>query len=576
MANSPVESIVEAPATEHPRWDWVLLAGIVIPWLSLGLARLLAATCSGLAHAVPSVYRQDWHVTLALCRSFPQLYGCEPGVGLFTGQEIVDLCDSAGAWVGPLFGLLLAIGVALWITHRGGVATTLPGVGVGLIAALSGSIILVLYDQKVGLSGGAQGLWNLGMLFLIVGGGWLGGVLGRATLAERAALRQASQAISAASDAQAIVSAVGEHLAGPEVSHVSLWETESPAEAGTPGRTLAGIQMMAVWTVGDAQMPPDGLRLDAAEVPSLSRFDPHSPLLVQARGALPTERAAWDRIGIRSALLLPLTATGGKWVGVLMVGSRTARGVSRGIWRTEVLGNQVALAVQNLRLVEREKQAAVLDERQRLAREIHDTLAQGFTSIVMHLEAAEGAMPGEWPAVQQHLDQARRTARESLLQARRLVWALRPAILERTSLPTAVERVVARWMADTGIAARATITGMACPLPTAAEIALLRAVQEALANVRKHARAGQVAVTLSYMGDLVVLDVQDDGVGFDPAEVQAPPAVDAHGGFGLAAMRERLEQLGGTLLVESAPGEGTTLVVEVPVPSGGIPSLHEG
>ncbi len=571
MSYSSVESIVESPATEYRRWGSVLLAGVAIPLLSLALARLLTATCSGLAHAIPSVYKQDWHVTLALCRSFPDLYGCEPGVGLFSGQEIVDLCDSIGAWAGPLFGLLLATGGAIWITHRGGVATTLPGVGVGLISALSGSLVLVLYDQKVGLSGGVQGLWNLLMLFLIVAGGWLGGVLGRATLAGRAALRRASQAIAAASDAQAIVSAVGEHLAGPEVSHVSLWEAASPAEAETPEGTLAGIQMLAAWTARDAQAPPAGLRLDTAEMPSLRRFDPRSPLLVQARGASPAERAAWDRIGISSALLMPLTATGGRWVGVLLVGSRTARGVRRGIWRTEVLGNQVALAVQNLRLVERGKRVAVLDERQRLAREIHDTLAQGFTSIVMHLEAAEGALPGEWPGVRQHLDQARRTARESLVQARRLVWALRPAILERTSLPTAVERVVARWMADTGITAGTTMTGTACPLPPAAEITLLRAVQEALTNIRKHARAAQVAVTLSYMGDVVVLDVQDDGIGFDPADVQAPPSVGATGGFGLAAMRERVEELGGTLLIESAPDEGTTLVVEVPVPVGRIP-----
>jgi signal transduction histidine kinase len=571
MANSPLESITKSPATEHTRLGWVLLAGIAVPLLSLALARLLAATCSGLAHAIPGVYKQDWHVTLALCRSFPDLYGCEPGVGLFSGQEIVDLCDGVGAWAGPLFGLLLVIGAAIWITHRGGVATTLPGVGVGLISALAGSIILVLYDQKVGLSGGPQGLWNLAMLFLVLGGGWLGGVVGRATLAGRAALRHASQAIAAATDAQAIVSAIGEHLAGPEVSHVSLWEAVSPSEAGIPEGTLAGIQMLAVWTARDAQTPPPGLRLDAAEVPSLSRFDPKAPLLVQARRASTAERATWVRIGIHSALLLPLTAAGGRSVGVLMVGSRTARGARRGIWRTEVLSAQVALAVQNLRLVERAQQAAVLDERQRLAREIHDTLAQGFTSIVMHLEAAEGALPGELPAVQQHLDQARRTARDSLVQARRLVWALRPAILERTSLPTAVERVVARWMAESGTAARTTVTGTVCPLPPAAEIALLRAVQEALTNVRKHARASQVAVTLSYMGDLVVLDVQDDGIGFDPAKFQAPLAAGATGGFGLAAMRERVEQLGGTLLVESAPDEGTTLVVEIPVPAAGIP-----
>jgi hypothetical protein len=284
MASSSGESIAELPATEHSQWGWVLLAGIAIPLLSLALARLVAATCSGLAHSIPSVYKQDWHVTLALCRSFPDLFGCEPGVGLFSGQEIVDLCDGVGAWAGPLFGLLLTTGVAIWITHRGGVATTLPGVGLGLISALAGSIVLVLYDQKVGLSGGAQGLWNLAVLFLVLGGGWLGGLVGRATLAGRAALRQASQAIAAASDAHGIVSAIGKYLAGPEVSQVSLWEVESPPEAETPEGILAGIRMLAAWAAPNAGALPPGLRLSAAEVPSLNRFDPKVPLLVRAGG----------------------------------------------------------------------------------------------------------------------------------------------------------------------------------------------------------------------------------------------------------------------------------------------------
>lgn len=97
---------------------------------------------------------------------------------------------------------------------------------------------------------------------------------------------------------------------------------------------------------------------------------------------------------------------------------------------------------------------------------------------------------------------------------------------------------------------------------------LLRATQEALANVRKHARASQVSVTLSYMDDMVVLDVQDNGLGFDPAKDPMSPADHIESGYGLTAMRERIEQLGGTLLVESAPSEGTTLVVEILIPAG--------
>ena len=99
------------------------------------------------------------------------------------------------------------------------------------------------------------------------------------------------------------------------------------------------------------------------------------------------------------------------------------------------------------------------------------------------------------------------------------------------------------------------------------EVMLLRATQEALANVRKHARANRVSVTLSYMDDVVVLDVQDNGLGFDPTD-HTSPADQIESGYGLTAMRERIEQLGGTLLVESTPGEGTTLVVEILTPAG--------
>jgi signal transduction histidine kinase len=193
-------------------------------------------------------------------------------------------------------------------------------------------------------------------------------------------------------------------------------------------------------------------------------------------------------------------------------------------------------------------------------------LAQGFTSIVMHLEAAEQSLPGKPEQVHRHLDQARCAARVSLGQARQVVWALRPDILEKGSLAAALERATKRWAEGGTVKASIATTGTALPLPPDVEVTLLRAGQEALANVRKHAQADHVAVTLSYMGDMVVLDVQDDGQGFDPAQTSAPSTVQATGGFGLTAMRERIEHLGGKLLVESSCGEGTTLVVEIPFP----------
>jgi len=206
-----------------------------------------------------------------------------------------------------------------------------------------------------------------------------------------------------------------------------------------------------------------------------------------------------------------------------------------------------------------ERREGILEERQRLAREIHDTLAQGFTSIVMHLEAAEQAI-SDPQTTQKHIDRARSTARSSLEQARRVVQDLRPDSLEKHSLPKAIDRVAVRWGEETSIPVTAKTTGEPVSLHPNIEVTLLRAAQEALHNIHKHAQATQVQLTLSYMGDIVILDVQDDGVGLD----EAAPSLFS-GGFGLQAMRERVEACGGTLTLESDSGEGTTVVITIPL-----------
>jgi signal transduction histidine kinase len=221
-----------------------------------------------------------------------------------------------------------------------------------------------------------------------------------------------------------------------------------------------------------------------------------------------------------------------------------------------------ALEATREELARTERRTGVLEERHRLAGEIHDTLAQAFTSIVMLLEAAQAALDSGSKEVAGHIEQALHTAREALREARRLVWSLRPESLERGSLPEALRRATSQLAHQTGIAARTVVTGEARRLPATLEITLLRAAQEALANVRRHARARQVTVTLSYMEDIAVLDVCDDGVGFDPGALPMEPG--RQGGLGFVAMRERVEALQGTLTVESAPGQGSTLVVELP------------
>ena len=211
-------------------------------------------------------------------------------------------------------------------------------------------------------------------------------------------------------------------------------------------------------------------------------------------------------------------------------------------------------------LAEAERRAGVLDERQRLAHEIHDTLAQGFISIIMQLETAEQSLPTPNDPLAQQLHQAKETARHNLQQARRVVSDLRPEILENGSLIAALERTVQRWSQQHNIPATLQTTGTPLPLHPDVDVTLLRATQEALANIHKHAQAQNVSVTLSYMGDTVLLDVQDDGVGLNGAKPSP-----FGGGFGLQAMRERVAQYNGELLLESEPGGGTTLVVSIPI-----------
>jgi len=226
-------------------------------------------------------------------------------------------------------------------------------------------------------------------------------------------------------------------------------------------------------------------------------------------------------------------------------------------------------------LLTQAREAGVADERARMAREIHDTLAQGLTGIITQLQAAEqaGQDPAGW---RRHVSAATRLARESLTEARRSVDALRPEPLETGRLADALTAIAERWSALHGITAEVTTTGPARPMPPEAELALLRTAQEALANVARHAQATRVRLTLSYMEHDVALDVRDDGRGFDPAQLGDRAAgngaaaaagaggANGDGGFGLVAMRQRIEGLSGTLRVESEPGAGTAISARIP------------
>jgi signal transduction histidine kinase len=209
-------------------------------------------------------------------------------------------------------------------------------------------------------------------------------------------------------------------------------------------------------------------------------------------------------------------------------------------------------------LLTQAREAGVLDERARMAREIHDTLAQGFTGIIAQIEAAR-QNPGQWL---RFADQAQALARENLSEARRSVRALRPEDLEDARLPEAITGMSERWSSASGVAVGVETTGDPRPMLADVEVALFRVAQEALTNVAKHAKASRVGLTLSYMDDVVLLDVRDDGVGFEPGA--------SNGGFGLSSMRQRLLRVAGSLAIESSPGEGTAVNASVPaLPAGG-------
>ncbi|MEL7978083.1 sensor histidine kinase [Isoptericola sp. F-RaC21] len=210
-------------------------------------------------------------------------------------------------------------------------------------------------------------------------------------------------------------------------------------------------------------------------------------------------------------------------------------------------------------LAQAERERAVTDERARLARDIHDTLAQSLSAIELLLRAADDAVGTDDARARDLVGQARGAARDSLAEARRVVQDLTPPDLDRTTLVAALRRVAERQPLDVAV----HTAGDVRPLPVPVETALLRIAQSALANVVQHADARRARLTLTYERDTVTLDVVDDGRGFDPAVAGA--AGTSGRGFGLPSVRARARELGGTVALETSPGAGTALAVTLPL-----------
>lgn len=545
------------PELSVPLAFFAQLVAILFLIVGVGFLGLAALRATGIRDWVSSL-RWRWIFVILIAGIGAALIS--DALQIVMSREILNMPGT------HVLHLLVTIPVAIWVTRRIGAAPVLYGVLIGLVSGIINQVYFhVIMDP------GTLWLYEIAVILpLSVGAGWVGGLVTRASLAEQETLYRATRAIGASSEPQDIVNSIGEHLADAQVSHVALWQDVSEDEDGA-SMELALLAVWMPWVArvwGPGVWRP-GLRLNPGQLPALASLQQESPLAFRVRKLPASERAVWEHQGIRSAVLLPLNTSSAGRTALLMVASRSIYGFSRIKVRTYLtLGMQVALVLENLRLVERAKRAGVVGERQRLSHEIHDTLAQGFTSIVMNLEAAEGTLLSEPDTAHRYLDQARSIARESLAEARRLMWALRPDTPERSSLPDTLARLAESWSEKSGVVAGATVTGTPYSLTPEIEVTLLRVAQEALNNCRKHAQASQVTLTLSYMKNIVTLNVQDDGVGFDPDRLRTTePGAQSTGGFGLLGMRERVEQLRGTLLLESAPGEGSTLMVAIPVPA---------
>ena len=280
-------------------------------------------------------------------------------------------------------------------------------------------------------------------------------------------------------------------------------------------------------------------------------------------------------LNLKSAICIPLwspqskRSEGARFLGLLYVdsSSETRRLQQRQLRLVEALGNHVAISIENARLFEeleeKNKQtaaqfSAILVERSRISREIHDTLAQGLTGIILQLEAADALMTESSQEARQRVSHAQQSAKSTLLETKRSIWELRPAILENDNFETALLRTAEQILGDSKIQSEIHVNG-SVNLPGMIENSLFRVVQEALWNVRKHSKANLVTIRLHCEPNAVRLFIEDDGVGFDGDSLPVT------GHFGLIGIKERIQQLAGEFTIEARTREGTRLMIVLPL-----------
>lgn len=522
-----------------------------VSWLPIFLAGAAAAVCT-----LVMVYQ----LVFAYASLYPLLVGGAPG------RSLDRFATLASTWGSRTIFFSLATLAAFFTARRVARLTTSH-------AMLTGAVAALLFEALNLFA--FEGVHSLEILIYVTAGvvaGYLGGAWARRALADQGALDRATHMISGARRPEDVAEAFGV-LGSPNVSSVTLWRTGTVLpESGQSNR----FELWACWPFrsdygqSPAGLWPPGTRLTEETILRLAQGGSRDPVAVTPATLSDEERATWIRLDVRAAYLVPVLASTGSLRGLVVVAFRTRWRIPGVVPRP--YRNVAAHAATALENMLAGIEIGALRERQRVAQDIHDGLAQAFSGIVMHLEglADDCAPEDNRRAVQLAL----LAAREGREDARHLLSAQRPRQLDGRELSDALERLAASWTHDSGVPAFVHTRGNPRVLAPDAEIGLYRIAQEALANVRKHAQAERVNLSLYYADSRVVLDIHDNGTGFEPVLLDSrdSPASDRRG---LGGMRWRAESLGGSFFLASAPGKGTRILAEVPtVADVGEPQTH--
>ena len=370
-------------------------------------------------------------------------------------------------------------------------------------------------------------------------------------IAELAALQRISSVISSSLDLETVFRAIYEEIRGV-----------MPADAFVIARARDDERYDLDFIVdGGERFPPlsgsplsPGLEATVRERRAVVIGD------LQEEGAPELQTVSGVETPVRSVIAAPLLK------GTAVVGLLSAQSYLPHRYRESdarllmTIANHAVVAIDHARLYQQAQSLAVAEERNRLAREIHDTLAQGLIGIILYLERLDAALPADDAALRPVVERALLLARANLDEARRSVRDLRAAPLDGRTLVEALTSLVEDLQREGGPPVRLAVEGTIPPLGARIEAALFRMAQEATTNCRKHAECGRIDVRLAVVGDTLTLEVSDDGKGFDVGRARREAQR-----FGLLTMRERVTQAGGTFSIKSTPGRGTFVRARVPL-----------